>query len=173
MKERKKIKKKTKLAGFSMLEMIVAIFIFAMIMTVAISVFVASYRGQKKAKEIQQGMENSRVAIELMAKNIRMGRIDSNTAASISFYNYSQGKCIKYEFSSGEIKTGETNPDGDYNCGPISAGNKLVADLVLESLNFNVVKSSASVVGRVTISLKLKNSTEPIQTTVSLRDYIE
>jgi type II secretory pathway pseudopilin PulG len=174
--------RRKKLLGFSLLEMIVAIFIFAMVITVTISVFIASYRGQKRAKEIQQGMENSRVAIELMAKNIRMGAVDSpdnDDATEIAFYNYSQGKCIKYEFDGEKIKVGEetstrtARPD----CSVVVASNSLISDLVAEDLKFNIIKSdymvAPPVIGRVTISIKIKNSNEPIQTTVSLRDYVD
>lgn len=188
MKERKKIKKKTKLAGFSVLEMLVAIFIFALIITVTISAFIASYKGQKRTKDVQKSMEGARGAIELMAKNIRMGTIDSGSglANEIAFYNYSQEKCIKYKFnnSNDTIEVGEVNDSrvGSPDCSDTTdvsyTMNDLIADKVVEDLKFEAVESDYSnpsniVVGRVTISIQVKNFGEPIQTTVSLRDYNE
>lgn len=174
--------KNKKLAGFSLLEMIIAIFIFSLVITAAVSVFVASYNAQRKAKEIQLGVEDSRGAIEIMAKNIRMGTIDGTDGIKkeIAFYNYSQGKCIKYAFENGKIMTGELSGSRleNLDCSSISTPWNLIADSIVDDLNFNITESKYSetedsIVGKVTISIKIIDSKEPIQTTISLRDYNE
>lgn len=179
---------KRKLAGFSLLEMIVAMFIFSLIITATVSVFVASYAAQRKSKDIQLAIEDSRGAIELMAKNIRMGTIDSadtipGTADEIAFYNYSQNKCIKYKFANNNIEVGEvpgsrvTEPDCSDTTKVSYSMNSLIASSIVDKLAFDIKKSKydpsnpPNVVGRVTISIKIIGSDEPIQTTVSLRDY--
>lgn len=172
------------LSGFSLVELLVATFIFSLIVVTAISVFLNVYSNQNRVRKIQQGVEASRTAMELMAKNIRMGAIDGSYSAEsdhIYFYNYSQGKCITYSIQDNKIKFKELSvkridqPD----CSTASYGQ--LSDLVsvdnIESLNFKITKSfygeSNPLVGRVTMVIKVEDSNEPAQTTISLRDYLE
>lgn len=179
--ETKSIRKKDKHLGFSLVELLVAVFIFSLVFTASVSVFLSVFRSQNNIKVIQQGIENSRTAIELMAKNIRMGAIDSATSDNIYFYNYSQKKCINYTLANNKIKYREASVSriSQPNC--LTAGFSPLQDLVsvdnIESLKFNAIKSDYGdtnpSIGRVTIVIEVSGSNEPIQTTISLRDYLD
>ncbi len=177
------MKKTKKMAGYSFMEILISMAIFSLITITVVSLFAASYRSQKKSKDIQQKMEDSRVAIEMMAKNIRMGTIDSASGSqnNISFYNYSQNKCVYYGISDdNKIEMGEIL--GSRQSLPSCSGlvyplSDLIAGGFVEGLKFDIIKSNQNpvslVVGKVTISIKLLNSADLVQTTVSLRDYVD
>ncbi len=176
--------KKKSASGFTLIELLVAMFVFSFVIVAVISTFLSIYRYQKNSREIQVGMENSRVAMESMAKNIRMGAVDGGTEEKIYFYNYSQKKCMAYSFDSGNKKikmaeTAEISRIDNPNCSSVSYGTffDLVSVSNIESLKFVIQKSNYGTtnpsVGRVTIKVKILGSNEPLQTTISLRDYLE
>jgi prepilin-type N-terminal cleavage/methylation domain-containing protein len=71
--------------GFTLIELLVAIFIFSMIMVSIVSVFVSTVKAYGKAKATKNLKENIEFAISSIAKDVRMGRIESaNTGAGIS-----------------------------------------------------------------------------------------
>lgn len=172
-----------KLKGFSLLEAITAIFIFSLVVVITVSVFAGAFKSRVKSKEVQQAMEDTRFAMEIMAKNIRMSTIDHIDANRLYIYNYSQDKCIKYEFTGNNLTAGEIslasrlNSNGSINsCSPASktytSQNMLKAGS-LESGWFFATKSDDDTVGVVTIIAKVDGSPNAMQTTVSLRDFIK
>ncbi len=172
--------------AFTLVEMMVSLFIFSIVVTIVIATFVQMVNVRKQTKAIQQDMEEARTAMELMAKNIRMssdvqgdGTMPSKT---IYMFNNSQGECISYEISGNALEQ-EMIPvpaggDGLY-CVPANfppGGYASVTSSDIASLSpFSIIPTSSSVMGRVTIALQVTNGSdkENIQTTVSLRDYSE
>ena len=175
--------------GFSLLEMIVAIFIFSLVMTTVTTIFVKIFNARKKTKEIQINIEDARASMELMAKSLRMSNVKSGDAASadnIVVYDYSQNKCIKYyKDSSNKLRMISETMSDDTNCTAsysIPGTAQTMMNGVLNNLSLNVeesVKTAGSKkVGKVTIAMTICADTtipcktqETIQTTVSLRDY--
>ena len=116
--------------GFSFVEMIVAIFIFALVVTASSGVFVKMIKSYKSAREIQRDLEDAQYAMNLMAKTIRTSSIISCyngswdlscgganiTAIRIFDYSQTQG-CIQYEFSGNKLKYISNTPPtpGDKN----------------------------------------------------------
>lgn len=106
--------------GISLIEILVTVFIFSLIMTVAVTSFSTFFRTRKTSREIQRGLEESRAALETMAKNIRMSSkltaydvsgnpksCDPNFGCEsqrISMFNNTQKQCIVYEFSGGKLR---------------------------------------------------------------------
>lgn len=178
---------KQKNKGFSLPEVMIAMFIFVLIMLVVTSVFVVMVKTRKNAQEMQKNMENIRYAIELMAKNIRMSDVDSPAGVQneLYIYNYSQEKCMHFKFDSGSKKIlfGEIKSSGGGgrknlpNCAGQSYSDK---DLVVFNTSNNPVdkvlfdyapSTASSTLGRVTISIQMAGAQESAQTTVSLRNY--
>jgi prepilin-type N-terminal cleavage/methylation domain-containing protein len=173
--------------GFVLIEMMVALFIFSLITTAIVGVFIVSYKSQQFSKTAQQDLENVRVAMELMAKNIRMSTLDEGNDSSIYIYNYSQGKCIGYRMRENvtdsskksleyaEERIDRLDSDGNIeNCESVlinSDFSSLTSDSKLSSVYFKVRKTSVSEMGKVTIVMILDNNSTPFETTVSLRDY--
>ena len=125
--------------------------------------------------------------METMAKTLRTSKVftAAGTTTSIDTFDYSQSKCIRYFWSVDSIysRTGDgTAADGCTFSGPptkmIDNNDKI------KILSFKVLPSTGSVLGRVTITMKIcsnynpvtkvcddsKSDEFPIQTTVSLRE---
>ncbi len=70
-------KKKIKiLSGFTLIEVIVALSIFGIASTAALSIFVRSNEVQKRTANIQRLISDARYTLEVMAREVRMGYID-------------------------------------------------------------------------------------------------
>src|SRR3989344_7344850 len=89
--------------GFTLIELIVSMFIFSIIMTIVTSVFIQSLQMQRKAQNFQRVEENIRFVLESMAKEIRVSEIDSlspNTCSQeITMDHPSYGR-ITYRYNS-------------------------------------------------------------------------
>lgn len=170
--------------GFSLLELLVSIFIFSLIMTIVTTIFVQVFNSRKKAKEIQVNIEDARYAMELIAKSLRMSNVKSGDAAltdNIVVYDYSQSSCIRYYADAGELKVGYSGDD-EPGCGSSSifdaprtmiSGNLNNFSLKVESSDNDPAQKK---IGRVTMAMTICaddtcRTKETIQTTVSLRDY--
>lgn len=70
--EKRKVKSE---AGYSLIELMVAIGVFAIVVTVMSGSFAISLRGQGKSATMQNVGDNVRYAMEVMAKEMRMGTI--------------------------------------------------------------------------------------------------
>lgn len=71
--------------GFTLVETVVALLIFAILMTIVGSAFVNALNLQRRAFNIQRAVENSNFIVESMAKEIRVSQIngpDSGCPAS-------------------------------------------------------------------------------------------
>jgi len=187
----RRINKKIKTeAGFVLLEMLTAVLIFSFIMTAAISVFIASYKAQNNAAGFQKDIENIRVSVESMAKNIRTSTLDysntdpEGTASEIYIYDYSQDKCIGYRFentasgkkmlSSVENQIVRVDNDGNLvNCNVLSGESftPLLAETEINKGKFLIKNTTALEMGKITIIMQLTENSEPFETSVSLRDY--
>lgn len=170
--------------GFTLIEVVVAMFIFVIIMTTVSGIFGRAFQGYRGAKAIQRDLEAAQYAINLMAKSLRTSSIISNSPTSVNIYDHSQDKCIVYRFDSdNKLKISSANPSfpGDKDTCTFSG---TLSDMTTGYVagNFLVVPSLAGIVGKVTVSIKVCPPTgctgsprdeAKIQTSVSLRDYVE
>lgn len=180
--------------GFTLVEALVAVFVFSLVMISVVSIFSKFVVVQKRSRAVQQNMEDAKYAMELMSKTIRTSSVVScNGAATcpattnkIEIYDYSQGMCIVYSFSGGKIQSGSANPAtaGDKNsCSFGSIALNPIVGNTINQMNFGVDQTvSGTKIGKVTISMTIcsdsgcggtVNDLVNIQTTVSLRDYQE
>lgn len=74
-----KLKIKNSRKGFSLIELLVAMFIFAMVMGGMVAVSVAGFRSYGKSKAIKTVTEDVGFAINSITKDVRMGKIENNT----------------------------------------------------------------------------------------------
>lgn len=68
-----KAKRKKKKAGFTLLELIVAIGIFSIVMMIAVGALLSMLNANRKAQALKAVMNNVNFAVENMAKEIRVG----------------------------------------------------------------------------------------------------
>lgn len=69
-------------SGFTLIELIIAIFIFSLLSMAIVAVFVSTTRAYQKARAVKNVKENSEFAISSIAKDVRMGKIEKNSSYS-------------------------------------------------------------------------------------------
>lgn len=184
-----KVKGKNK-NGFTLIELMVAMFVFALVMVTVSMVFVNFFNAYKKIRVAQSNAESVQYALNLMAKTLRTSSIISPSSANstspvIVTYDYSQGVCVKYEIVSNELRAKKVSAleNQKNNCvnlvGVTSSADKFVGGYIGGG-SFYSTPSSPSTAGMVTVSLDVcsasgcsgnLNNRVRLQTTVSLRDY--
>lgn len=96
--------------GFTLIEVIVSIFIFSILAVLISSVFISALNMERRAYNIQQVVENVNYILEAMVKEIRMANLppqdtDANClspAEEISFVN-TKSEAIRYFMDGGRI----------------------------------------------------------------------
>ena len=175
--------------GFSFLEVVVATFIFAMIMVSTAAVFGRTFGGYRSARVIQKDLENAQFGMNSMAKMFRTSVVVSPVAAGtvsiIRVYDYSQASqkpCIEFQISGGSLQSHSLAATDKTACGTasfpaFSSNDNMTTGYVTG--NFYVVPSATNLVGKLTTYLQICPSnpcttnpkdTARIQTTVSLRN---
>ncbi|PJE58890.1 MAG: hypothetical protein COU83_01425 [Candidatus Portnoybacteria bacterium CG10_big_fil_rev_8_21_14_0_10_40_22] len=71
----KKLICRSTLTGFTLIEMLVALAIFSIVVTVMLSVTISLVKAQRKTQNLQLVHDSARYSIEMMAKEIRMSKI--------------------------------------------------------------------------------------------------
>ncbi|MFA6160369.1 MAG: prepilin-type N-terminal cleavage/methylation domain-containing protein [Parcubacteria group bacterium] len=173
-----KNKKNKNYQGFSLLEMLISVFIFVVTIITAVSIFVNVASARQQSRKIQKNMEDARTALDLMAKNMRMSvGLNQKASNEIYMFNSSQGICIDYKFEDGSLKMGQNSPVGDstdcsssnvgaYNLTPITSDNVSGKFMITQTSS----TSDPKVIGKAVIIMKI-DEVANIQTTVSFRDY--
>ncbi len=160
--------------GFTLLEVIVALFVFSLVIASSTVVFANMFKGVSSARQIQQNLDNIQHTMNLMAKTFRTSTVvsGSGTTTDLTVYDYSQGKCIRYRFNGGNLQRTQTSTSFSTSCNAGSDWKNISTGNV--SGNFYVTASSdGNMVGKITTSIVLthNNQTVQTQTTSSLRDY--
>lgn len=183
--------------GFTLIEAVVALFVFLIIMLSLSSTFTQSFSGYKNTRAVQKDVENAQFALNLMAKELRTSTIVSSggTKKIVKFYDHSQSICFEYKIDedNDELTVSQTGviDEGDdpSSFDPITAcsgggfsspqslvkientGGKLEGNFVIVPSDKNVVPKK---LGKITISLQISEGpkhTANVQTTSALRDY--
>lgn len=127
-------------SGVTLIELLVAVSIFAITMTVVSGIFVSAIKGQQKIFAKQAVVDNARYAMEFMVKELRMARsITTNgsscpggNCSSIAFTN-SANDSITYSLAGGKItRNDSTLGTGDQ---PISSDEIAIG---ANGLNFHI-----------------------------------
>ncbi len=187
-------KKKNK--GFTLLEVIIAIFIFALSAVAVMQIFAGSMSGYREAKNTQRNLEDAQFIMNQIAKTLRTSSIvfptilSHSTSSNVKVYDYSSGKCWAYLFDNGSSRIKSDSDSvpaaslGDpiSYCKGFSPTYTSMTDFYTTG-SFYVYPSnndpagSGEQLGRVTIQMNVCpgvsscSHPERIQTSVSLRDY--
>jgi len=166
-------------AGFTLVEMMVAVAVFSVVMTVAAGALLSVIDANKKAQAIQTAINNVNFALESISKDMRMGTdygcIDSswNSLACNSIsgnvgvtYKSSKNQTVSYLFDSvnGKIqrKIGSDSPD-----------DLTAAEAKITDMNFYVLGINNSLKQpRVIITLNGQAGKTSIQTNFSLQTTV-
>ncbi len=172
----------TKQKGFTIVELLVSIAIFAVVTTFGVTVFLRSLRAQRSVVALIAASDNASLAIEAIAREIRRGRdfradnlLNSDNATELSFFNADQ-KEIVYRFDGGANDDKGAIMRAENNTGfyPITANNIVVEDARFALANID--RAGNPILPRITISIRLGASdrdvvgvVNEIHTTVSSR----
>lgn len=166
--------------GFSLLEVIVATFVFSIVIVSSTIIFGSSIKGYRNVRVIQKDLENAQSAMNIMAKTLRTSSVyqcssdglfwgaDCSSVIpikAIRIFDYSQSKCVMYKFRSSdnvleEIKFSVAEGDEpDVDCMTDSNYKGTTASDLVATGNvtgrFDVIQSSIGQVGKVTISMEV------------------
>ncbi len=149
--------------GFTMIELLVAISLFVVVVSVASGVFIKSLRTQRQIVSLMAANDNASLALEQMIREIRTGRSFSTNGSQLSFTNYLE-EPVTYELDLGSIKK---------NGKSITASNVNVSYFNISLLGEGLNDGRST---RVTIGLgvsakgsSLESFVTNLQTTVSVR----
>ena len=185
---------KKRLRGFTLVEIMMSLFIFLMIMTAASNIFVEAFQGYRNTRAVQRDLENAQFLLTSLAKELRTSSIVSpgtiGDVQSVKFYDHSQKLCTEYRLNSGsgEVQKASvaiatpippTRPTDI--CAATPLGSFLTVSTGTVSGHFVVTPSRGEPesptpkrLGQVTITLQVNEGATHfarIQSTVSLRDY--
>lgn len=184
-----KANKLTKLkasGGFSLIELMVAVGVFAVVVTITSGTFVISLRGQGKSATAQNVADNTRYAMEVIAKEIRMGRIKAtegfvlNSPSDIQFKSNMpnrNGSIVRFYL---DATTHQIMFDDDINdgSGPGKDPESITAaNVTVNALTFDVSGVSSEMQPRITIVMRVASAgtaadiatSMDLQTTISPR----
>ncbi|MBI2439217.1 MAG: type II secretion system protein [Candidatus Moranbacteria bacterium] len=169
--------------GFTLVEVTVALAVFTILMSAVAGIFSSAFSGYRFARGTQKDLEAAQFAINTLAKELRTSTIVASSASHVKFFDYSRGKCVRYEFVGSGLYTRQmTSPDVT-TCAAtgIPSASTMVVTTGTVSGSFSVVMSTQSPkgIGKVTVSMDIcdhdcGNPTAHharIQSTSSLRDY--
>lgn len=161
--------------GFTLVELVVAIAVFATVVTLVSSIFVSSVGSQRKNINNQDVLDNGRYVLETMGRAIRQGIITqppSDATQSTIQLNHPTKGVVVYQLDNGQVK--ETSGG---NTTTLSSSNVTVQKLTF-AVQGNSAPPSDTNQPRVTISISIKSTQSTsgtdsiinLQTTVTPRN---
>lgn len=175
--------------AFTLIEVVIAMGIFAIVAVGSAGAFANAFKSYKAAKNVNQNLENAQHAMSLMTKTFRTSSIiDNSSTRKLEVCDYSQSQCFQYEFTGGTLTQDTAEPSFDTNgictCGSFT-GSPTKMTMGDVSGFFDSVKSegdeeekTSTKVGKVTVMMDITSggsgmgsSSARLQSTVSLRDY--
>lgn len=102
--------KKNLNAGFTLIELIVALGLFAVVMTISVGAFLNISDIQKKSESLRNVSDNMSFTIEMMTRDIREGRdyICSPSPCSVFSFTDVDDKSVTYELVESHIKRNDS-----------------------------------------------------------------
>jgi len=180
---------KTTKKGFSLVEMLVSIFIFSILMALIGGTFAGFYKNYSRQKKTQKDIENAQYVLNSITKRLRTSAIISpsnKTNFSLSdsnfldTYDYSLGQCIRYSLENNIMKYSISVAPDPASCNfddntyflELSSNNINRVQVISKPTGGSNDKGWATIVFYVqqdTASPGLDTSEIPIQSSVSLR----
>lgn len=169
--------------GFTLVETLIAIFIFSLIMTMISGIFADFMKNYFVQRENQKNVENAIYILSLMEKTIRTSVVYTKSSATVNnintdgtvvpvldfkvndgnrlmLYDNSQLKCIVYHFDSvlKKIEVASAAGDSIADCGDFSSINAYTPLTARDIENVWVQgwASGAGAAGRITVTIAVK-----------------
>lgn len=97
------IAKKNNESGLTMIELIVAIGIFGLVISIVVGIFILAVVNQRRIVTVRNVNDNVRFTIEVMSREIRTGKNFSSGVGQLSFVNANEEN-ILYRLANGIIE---------------------------------------------------------------------
>jgi|GEM_PF-331191 len=172
--------------GFSLIELVVSVAIFAITMLIVTQIFKIVLDGQRRAIASQDMQEGIRYSYERMGKEIRMAQKDTvgNCAGlnkvysttdgnDLKFLNY-HGDCVRYYLDGDRLTVSLVPVDKSST----KIGYITPASLTISNLKFSIIDNSDTLQARVTFKMHILahlptsiDQNLDVQTTLSSRSY--
>ena len=164
----KRVRRIDKNSGLTLIELLVAIGIFGLVMSMGFGVFSLALTSQRRIIALRNVEDNARFVIELMAREIRTGRNFSGGAGSLSFIN-AKSELVTYRLNDNTV---EKSSDGGINYLSVTG-----TEVIIDYLNFYLAGQAAGdgLQPRITITIgatsRINNQSAnlKVQTTISGR----
>lgn len=164
----KKFKKHKNESGLTLIELIVAIGVFGLVVTMAVGIFVVALISQRRIVSLRNIEDNARFALESMAREIRTGKNFGGSVNSLSFTN-AKSESVIYRLNN---KSVEKSSNGGSNYSAVTG-----PEVMVDYLNFYLLGQAPGdgLQPRVTITIGVTSqvgnqiSNTKIQNTVSQR----
>lgn len=176
-------KKTKRIKGFTLIEVLVSLFVFTLAMTMISGTFASFFKTFRVVRAQQKALEQSNEAMNIMTKVIRTSTVvnmaTSGDTQQLKVYDHSQSTsaCIVYSYVSGALKMGVGASTSINDCKNeiVTPTSTLVENMGSGGyVNFRVLLPTASSAGRVTISSLVDVQDAglmAVQSTVSLRNW--
>lgn len=156
--------------GLTLIEILIAVAIFAVVISVVLALFTTGIQGERKIIALQNVQDNATYLLGFMAKEIRMSKISSATSDTLNITR-PNGEAVTYFFDNAN---GEIERTDSVSSGPINSAQVLVTG----SFYGTGIGSGDSQQPRLTIAMKVKTTSGKVeeeaeiklQTTLSPRD---
>lgn len=157
--------------GTTLVEVMIALGMFSIFITVAIGGFIQALSNQRVVLKLMAATDNMSMSLEQITREVRVGKLFSQIPNGFQFERYPTGDTpmvYRYELDNGKIKRTVSNEDGSNQ-----AVDYITADNVVVSY-FNVIIDSSGQ-PKVTLTIgvtaqdKALEITNYIQSTISSR----
>ncbi len=131
--------------GFSLIELIVAMFILVMVIAAMVSISITVFRSYQKARAIKTIMEDVGYTLNSIAKDVRMGKIEiGNSYADGSAKDYllvsrNRGGRVCYRINATTVAVADIASGNDCTLSSLTYTN--IVNLLGTSLTFDLGKS--------------------------------
>ncbi len=166
--------------GFTLVEVLVSLFLFVILMAAIAQIFTSAFTGYRSTKTIQRDLEVAQFAMNTIAKELRTSSIVSSSGnqSSVQFYDHSQGECFRYRVPGNTLQVASSSATSASDCSSLNPSSFTTIVTGIVSGGFFVTPSdgasSPKRVGKITISLEIgegETHRARIQSSASLRDY--
>lgn len=162
--------------GFTLIEVLVAMFIFTLMMASVAQIFSTTFLGYHNMRAVQRDIDNAQYSLNILAKELRTSSIVNFTSSSVKFFDHSQGKCFQYQINGNNLQVTSAGASDTAACTATSLSSPTTISTGLITGTFRVTPSTVSPphVGKVTVSIDISEGSAHharIQTSVSLRDF--
>lgn len=168
--------------GFSLIESMIAVFIFSLVAIMLTGSFAGFLKSYKSAKKIQKSAESAQYVINLMAKSIRNSEFEPTFNLSlignqvVTMFDRSRSLCVIYKYEMGVLKMATAGGGSitDVTKCNVTNAPALATFSPLTKVGdiFDVAFVGSTAVGKILMTVDYTNNpnSSRVQTTVSLRD---